>query len=489
MRLNTKQIATITGGVFQVESMDSRELVTGISWDSREIVEGDMYVALPGERVDGHAFVAPALRAGAVAALVSMPVDRMTVLLAQEMGAAIIEVPNTASALTDLARAWRKELKGRVIGLTGSTGKTTTKGLVRDVLAARGSVVATIGNQNNELGVPRTILTANPETDAVVVEMGMRGLDQLHELCEFVRPDCGLVTNTGECHIELLGSRENIVLAKSELLQDLPAGIGKAFVNDSDDMVSLLCEYGKTADRDVETIRFGIGEPSVSDGRAVWADGAQLDEQGRPQFMLCARGFDHLANVDESGVAKMFCQMELRGMHNVSNACSAAAVGFAMGMQLEDVVAALQSSLPESGRQEVIKARAGYTVINDAYNANPDSMKASLKMFCSMDVSGKRYAVLGDMAELGDYAPACHRGVGTQIASLPVDVLICIGELSEYIAAAAEEAGYDSDRIVRARSISDVLGELDVRLEKGDVVLVKASHSIGLERVVEGLVR
>ena len=235
MRLNVKQILFYTGGRYLVEPIDAGELLQGISWDSREIEAGCLYVALPGERVDGHAYVGAALRAGARAALVTDRPDEAAMLLAREMGAAIIEVPNTAHAITDIAREWRHHLKGRVIGLTGSTGKTTTKNLVRDVVAAAHTVVATKANQNNELGVPRTLLSADPETEVVVVEMGMRGRGQIEELCEFVRPDWGVITNIGESHIELLGSRENIARAKAELLAALPAA-GVAILNADDDM-------------------------------------------------------------------------------------------------------------------------------------------------------------------------------------------------------------------------------------------------------------
>ena len=240
MRLNAKQIAACTGGSFIVDPLDSRSLATGLTWDSRDVKPGDVYVALPGERVDGHDFVGASLRAGAIVALVMQPLDEAARLLAREMGAAVIEVPDTAHAVSDLAREWRAHLHGRVIALTGSTGKTTTKNLVRAVLASAYSVVATAGNQNNELGVPKTLLSAEPETEMVVVEMGMRGAGQIADLCDYVRPDWGLVVNVGESHIELLGSRENIACAKAELRCALPEGSGRAFVNADDDFADFM---------------------------------------------------------------------------------------------------------------------------------------------------------------------------------------------------------------------------------------------------------
>ncbi|WP_165171152.1 UDP-N-acetylmuramoyl-tripeptide--D-alanyl-D-alanine ligase [Adlercreutzia sp. ZJ242] len=536
MRLNHKQIAAYTGGSFVVDPIDASELVCGISWDSREIEPGWLYVALSGERVDGHDFVAAALRAGARAALVCDALDRETRLLAREMGASVIEVPNTYSAVTDLAREWRGHLRGRVVALTGSTGKTTTKNLVRDVVRAGRSVVATKANQNNELGVPRTLLAADPETECVVVEMGMRGLGQIAQLCEVVRPEWGIVTNVGESHIELLGSRENIARAKAELLEALPAGVGRAFLNAADDFAASIAERAGLSERAVACVAYdGSGHAAFSctgharevpaavlasdnvdlpAGPRVWAEDVELDGEGRPRFTLCACGFAAAPSADAgaeatgapaaSGAApreaaasspepafaveRATCHLSLRGLHNVGNACAAAAVGRSLGIDLGAIASALASSVPESGRQEVLAARGGFSIVNDAYNANPDSMRASLSTFCALDVPGRRVAVLGDMGELGDFAPACHRGIGEVAAGLPLDLLICVGELSRGIAQGALDAGMDPARVMRADAVAEVLEELDVYLEKGDAVLVKASHFMGLTRVVEGLV-
>lgn len=466
--------------------------MTGVTWDSREVQPGWLYVALPGERVDGHDFVESALRAGATGALVMQAPGHAAMLLAREMGAALIEVANTASAITDLARAWRGHLHGRVIALTGSVGKTTTKNLLRDVCAAHGSVVATKANQNNELGVPRTLLAAEPETDTVVVEMGMRGRGQIASLVEFVRPDWGLITNVGESHIELLGSRENIARAKAELFAGLPAGTGHAFVNAADDFAVACVKEGALAERSVACTAFDGTAGARADfavmeqegahlASRVWAEGIALDDEGRPRFTLCAEGFD-------GAIERTSCALALQGVHNVANACAAAAVGRALGLSLPVLAQVLGASVPESGRQEVLRARGGFTVINDAYNASPDSMRASLATFASQAVAGRRIAVLGDMGELGDYADACHRGVGQAAAEAHLDKLVCVGELAALIAEGAADAGMDPARIVGARTVADVLEELDGRLEPGDAVLVKASHFMGLNRVVEGLV-
>lgn len=501
MRLNVAQIAACTGGRFVVGSPDSDAIVTGLTWDSREVKRNDVYVALPGERVDGHAYVGAAFRAGASVALVMRPPDEGVRLLASECGATIIEVSDTASAVSGIARMWRGHLKGLVIGLTGSTGKTTTKNLIRDVLAGSFDVVSTVGNQNNELGVPRTILSAEPDTQVVVVEMGMRGSGQIAALCDFVRPDWGVIVNIGESHIELLGSREEIARAKAELLYALPEDGGRAFINAADDFTPFMCGYSRLDERRVQTVLFD-GSADAASRRAgcdraksriptVWAERIELDDRGSPRFELHAAGFAAPAGDGEGpGIVEevVECSLGLCGFHNVSNACAAAAVGRACGIPLDRVSEALEAAEPEEGRQEILTTRGGLTVVNDAYNANPDSMRASLVTFCALSVPGRRIAVLGDMGELGGYAEACHEDVGRLIATLPLDGLICLGALSEHIADAAERGGMDATRIVRASSLAAVLEELETCLKPGDAVLVKASHFMGFERVVEGLV-
>lgn len=391
-----------------------------------------------------------ALRAGAAGALVTDAPSQSCALLARELGAAIIEVPNTASAITDLARAWRSHLRGRVIGLTGSVGKTTTKNLTRDVCAAYGSVVATKANQNNELGVPRTLLNADPETAVVVVEMGMRGRGQIAELCDFVRPVWGLITNVGESHIELLGSRENIARAKSELFEALPAGVGRAFANLDDDFAAFMTERG----RPVRALRGPLrlrrasrcGPPRGARARerrlrsGGLGRGRVAGRRGPPPLHPVRPRCRPTTTTAPCSPPWNACpgSLSLTGAHNVDNACAAASVGFALGLDLATIAAALGDSVPEPGRQEVIAARGGFTVINDAYNASPDShARLGLRPSPPRDVAGRRIAVLGDMGELGSFAPACHEGVGAAAASHHLDKLICIGELARHIAAGA----------------------------------------------------
>lgn len=497
MRLNSKQIVQYTGGKFIVEPIDASEIMTGITWDSRSVKQGDLYVALPGERVDGHQFVEDAMRAGARGVMVTEAPKGTACNYAAELGVPVIEVPNTFHAIEDLARSWRDFITGKVVAITGSTGKTTTKNLVRDVCASRFATVATVANQNNELGVPNTVLAADPDTKVVIVEMGMRGLGQITHLCSIARPDWGIITNVGDCHMELLGSHENIVKAKGELFDELPPGSGKAFANYADESSESMIDAARLVDRGIEVVRYGEGAEEAQ-GARVWPEGVSLDDEGRAQFTLCERGFakDKPREATlfdmEADTRKAACHLSIRGEHNVANACAAAGVGIALGIPIEEVAEALSQSTSEAGRLETLVARDGFTVINDAYNANPDSMRAALKMLSSMGVSGSRIAVLGDMGELGDVEVSCHEGIGKFAAELYddslLDELICVGDLSRRMYDAAMERGMPPEALKHVNSISDTLGILEGRLAAGDVVLVKASHFMNLDRLVKGLV-
>lgn len=483
MRLSAEQIARLTAGRLLESVPGSNPVAQGITWDSREVAPGNLYVALKGQRVNGHDFVAAAFGSGAKVALVCEEPTPQALDAVREHGGALVRVEDTYRAVTDLARGWRQLLSGRVIGLTGSTGKTTTKNLVRDVLSAHMSVVATRANQNNELGVPRTLLSAQQGTEAVVVEMGMRGLDQISGLCSFVQPSWGIITNVGTSHMELLGSRENIARAKAELMSALPDGKGVAFLNGADPFTPLVREVARLDQRGVQVVVYD-GAPNAQDRATkddrVWAEGISLDDQGRASFTLRVSGSQELA---------VPCILALRGLHNVQNACAAAAVGWKAGMDLSLIAQALSQAQPESGRQEITLSSRGFTVMNDAYNANPDSMRASLQTFCALQVPGRRIAVLGDMGELGDFEEQGHCQTGALAASLPLDLLICVGPLSRSMARSAREAGMDASSVLCVDQAQEALELVDPLLEEGDALLVKASHYMGLEKIAEGLVR
>lgn len=498
MELSLASICNAVKGSFLVPPADPDALARGISWDSRTVQPGWVYLALPGERVDGVRFVDAALSAGASCAVVEHEPDEAAVAAARAAGKAIIVVPDASQALTDLARAWRDRLSCCVIGLTGSNGKTTTKNLVRDVLGAAFAVTATAGNQNNELGVPNTLLSASADDDAVVIEMGMRGAGQIEQLCAFARPEWGLVTNVGTSHMELLGSRDAIACAKAELLEALPPG-GWAFLNAANDFAAFLRSRAALDARGVRVALFD-GSPNAAQrakrliegaqddiarpGDAMaWAEDIRLDHRGCATFELNLHGFP-----GQEGIVHATCTLQLPGVHNVGNACSAAAVGCAMGMDVSTIAAALKCSLPESGRAKILETANGATIVDDSYNANPDSMRASLATFSQMRVEGPKIAVLGDMGELGPVSDEGHRQVGADAARAGLDCLVCVGPLARGIARSAQEAGFPPESIHCVDDAQAALRLVKPFIGRGCAVLVKASHSVGLEYVVEGLV-
>lgn len=481
MRLNTTSVQNIVGGDLAVAPADAARDLLGLTWDSREAFADCLYAALPGERVDGNDFIASAIEGGAMLVLAGRVPDERACEAARKAGAGIIVVDDVVAAITALASTWRDMIGATVVAITGSVGKTTTKSLTRQVLSTRFKTCATKGNFNNELGAPYTVLSADSDCEMLVVEMGMDDLGQIAHICSFARPDMGLINNVGVSHLERLGSRENIARAKAELFEALPEG-GKAFVNNADDMADLVCELGRLDERGVETVYFdGTGlVPAV--GSAVWAKGISVDDEGRPRFLLCAKGFD--ACPDEQAEP---CRLGLRGVHNVSNACGAAAIGLACGMTLESVADALADAEPEAGRQEVKHASSGAVVFDDSYNASPASMSASLSMLASYKASGRKIAVLGDMGELGSASIEGHEQAGRAAAQADVDELICVGELSASIARGARDAGLPEERIVCVADASAAIDGLRGTFGSGDVVLVKASHYMRLDRVVEGI--
>jgi UDP-N-acetylmuramoyl-tripeptide--D-alanyl-D-alanine ligase len=465
LTLSVETLLKVTDG--ELLAGPETTMVNGLAIDSRAVEPGAAFVAFTGERVDGHDYIDEALREGARAVLVTRDSEqvRASFEASARSESALVLVDDAQQAVEALGSWHRERLMCPVIGITGSTGKTTTKDFLRSVLATRLRVVATAENRNNELGVPLTLMAAGVETEAVVVEMAMRGPGQIARLYDVARPTVGLITNVGVSHVEILGSEEAIASAKGELVRAVPE-TGRVFLNGDDGWSESL---GAAS---LAPITFyGLGATAE-----VRAEDVMLTEEGMPSFTIHAGG-------DSAEVT-----LPAHGRHNVYNALAAAAVALHLGLGLEDVALGLGQATFSKWRMESFQSASGMTIINDAYNANPASMRAALSALADVPTHGRRIAVLGDMAELGSLAELAHFQLGGEIAGMPVDVLITVGERGRRIAEGALAAGMDLEWVrpcVTAEEASEVL---DDTASPGDTVLVKASRVMGLETVVEGLI-
>ncbi|MFI6105083.1 UDP-N-acetylmuramoyl-tripeptide--D-alanyl-D-alanine ligase [Streptomyces sp. NPDC051310] len=461
--LSLAEIAEIVGGQSH-DIPDPAVQVTGpVVRDSREIEPGSLFVAFVGERVDGHDYARQALEAGAVAVLATRPV-----------GVPAVVVDDVQSALGALARAVVARLGTRVVALTGSAGKTSTKDLIAQVLQRKGPTVWTPGSLNNEIGLPLTALRATEDTEHLVLEMGARGIGHIRYLTELTPPGIGLVLNVGSAHIGEFGGREQIARAKGELVESLPSAEegGIAVLNADDPLVRAM----ESRTRARVTL---FGEADDADVRA---ENVRLTENGQPSFRLHT----------PTGCSDV--TLRLYGEHHVSNALAAAAVAHELGMSVDEIATALsEAGTLSRWRMEVTERPDGVTIVNDAYNANPESMRAALRALAAMGKAaqakgGRTWAVLGQMAELGDESLAEHDAVGRLAVRLNVSKLVAVGgrEASWLQLGAYNEGSWGEESV----HVSDAQAAIDLlrsELRPGDVVLVKASRSVGLERVAQAL--
>ncbi len=461
--LSLAEIADITGG--QLTGIpDPAVQVTGpVVFDSRQVEAGSLFAAFVGERVDGHDFAAGAVAAGAVAVLAARPVDVPAVI-----------VPDVVAALGALAGAVVARIGTDVVALTGSAGKTSTKDLIAQVLQHHAPTVWTPGNLNNEIGLPITTLRATEETRHLVLEMGARGIGHIRYLTGLTPPRIGLVLNVGTAHIGEFGGREAIAVAKGELVEALPAEAegGIAVLNADDPLVRAMSARTKA-----RTVLFGEAEDAD-----VRATEVRMTPSGQPSFTLHT----------PTGCSDV--TLRLYGEHHVSNALAAAAVAHVLGMSVDEIATALsEAGTLSRWRMEVTERADGVTVVNDAYNANPESMRAALRALAAMGGAarangGRTWAVLGPMAELGDDSLAEHDAVGRLVVRLNVSKLVAVGgrEASWLQLGAYNEGSWGEESVL----VSDAQAAVDLlrsELRPGDVVLVKASRSAGLERVAQAL--
>lgn len=453
LALTLQEITDIVGGSIHDAPDAGVTVVAPVMHDSRQVEPGGMFVALPGARVDGHDFVPGAVKAGAVAVLAGRPV-----------GVPAVVVPDIVTAYGRLARAVVDRLNAEVIGVTGSVGKTSTKDILGQVLTTFGPTVASRASNNNELGLPFTVTRADERTRYLVLEMGARGIGHLTYLTGVAPPRVGVVTRVGTSHLGEFGSVEAIVQAKGELVEALPGG-GLAVLNADDPRVAGMAT--RTSSR---VLTYGLGRADVR------ASDIRSDDLGRPMFRL---GYD-------GGNAPV--RLRLYGTHQVSNAVAAATVALGLGHQIGEVAEALSRAEALSpGRMQVTQRPDGVTVINDAYNASPEAVEAGLQALVEMaDRPGRRaVAVLGEMAELGDHASRVHRSVGEQVATAGVAWLVAVGgDGADRYASGAAGGRTTVDRVP---DVPAALAVLRDGLRAGDVVLVKAANSAGLQALAHQL--
>jgi UDP-N-acetylmuramoyl-tripeptide--D-alanyl-D-alanine ligase len=451
-------------------SPSAKRRIRSLSTDSRTVKRGDLFVALKGDRFDGHEFVPTVLAKGAAGAIVHdsyrLPQGKSPKATATAGNEPFLfGVQDPLFAYQQLATHHRCRFDIPVIAVTGSNGKTTTKDMVAGVVMQRWRTLKTEGNFNNRIGVPYTLFRLTAKHQAAVIEMGVDHRGQTTRLCEIVRPTIGLITNIGPDHLEFFGSMEGSAQAKAELLDMLPT-TGTAVLNRDDPYFDYLAARAQC-----RVISFGLSEKA--DVRAIQVSS---DARKGTTFGLMLPGKSRHTTV----------VMKVHGVHNVGNALAAAAVGYALNLPGTAIAEGLGRFRPAAMRSQVV-AHQGVQIVNDCYNANPASMKAALTLLAQWSPARERVAVLGDMLELGRETQQMHREVGQFLATLPLSRLIVCGELGREISAGARQAGMPDSAIVEMPDVTTAAEWLKKTVGKGDVVLVKASRGMKMEQIVQVL--
>ena len=472
--MTLKQIAKACGGSYHGSAEAASQCVSAVVTDSRQVTKGALFIALRGERADGHSFIRQTCDAGAAAAVCEeeQPGLPMPYILVQ----------SCTQALADIARYYRSTLQIPVIGVAGSVGKTSTKEMIASVLGVRYHVLKTAGNFNNEIGMPLTLLRIRPEHEAAVIEMGISDFGEMHRLARTARPDICVMTNIGECHLEFLGDRDGVLRAKSEMFDYLTPQ-GHIVLNGNDDKLSTIGTV-----RGIVPQRYYIEEESEP--------GTGPDGKDTAGGAPAALRVQNIVNAGLSGIRADFVfpdavlriEEPIPGIHNLYNAAAAALVGRLLGLTDVEIAEGIRNARTIDGRLHMLRLANGITVIDDCYNANPVSMQASLSVLAC--AAGRTIAVLGDMGELGADASKLHARVGAAAAAEGIDVLWCAGELSRDMAKGAQDTAKRCAHPMEIRHFETkeaLQKQLPAFLRPGDAVLVKASHFMGYEQIVHTL--
>ncbi len=448
-KLSLTEVAKVTAAD---TNSDAEIFFEGVSTDSRKIKHGELFVALKGENCNGESFAKDALNKGGAAVMVSKTAKRIP-------DGIVLKVDDTLTAYRQIAGAWRNRFDIPIVAVTGSNGKTTTKDLTAAALNGLGHVQKTSGNFNNEIGVPMTLLELREKHNAAVVEIGMRGLGQIETLAKVVKPTIGIVTNVSEAHIELLGSIENIAKAKSELVEAIPLG-GTIILNADNPHTAAMKNL---AGAGVNVVTYGLENEADLNAKNI------LIGSVATEFTLTYRGED------------FDFEIPMLGSHNVSNSLAAIAAGLTCDLNVEEIQRGISTLTTTKMRFEVIR-RDGLTIVNDAYNASPASMRVAIKTTSEI-YSGRLIAVLGDMMELGDISEKVHREIGEELVENKFDVLITLGDLGKFIAAGARDAGLE--KIYSFDTHEDAAKKILELVRDGDTILFKASHVMHMEKIIE----
>lgn len=498
MNLTIKEIADACGGKlflqeyasnsFAVQPVCGDTCVTSVVLDSRKVEDGGVFVATVGERVDGHKFVSDVFAKGVSVALVQKTPEQVSGEQGEPANwGSYILVEDTLQALKEIAEYYRRKLSTKIVGITGSVGKTSTKEFIAGVLAEKYKVLKTEGNFNNEIGVPLTLLRIRDKHEVAVVEMGISDFGEMHRLSQMARPDICVITNIGQCHLENLKTRDGILQAKSEIF-DFMAEDGEICLNGEDDKLLTLTEV-----KGHKPHFFGLGTNEAQEvyatdivSKGLWGSEAVLVRKA------CATDAEVPCETNV-GESRFNVQVPLPGAHMVLNAAAATCVAGLFGLTEKEIAAGIGKIIPVSGRNNLIHLPK-YTLIDDCYNANPASMKAAIDLLALADTG--KVAILGDMFELGENASALHGEVGKYAADAGIDRILCVGEESMHMYEAAREATRDipsckKPDILHFPTRESLLHALASRSEElvpeGCTVLIKASHGMKFVEVLDYL--
>lgn len=470
--LTLRNITAACEGVYIGSKEDEEKVICGAVIDSRKVEDDYLFIAVKGERVDGHDFIPQVFEKGALCVLSERELDNPI--------GPYIKVDSTTEAMKKLAAFYRQGLNIKVVGITGSVGKTSTKEMIASVLAQKYRVHKTAGNFNNEIGLPLTIFGIRAEHEVAILEMGISDFNEMHRLAIMANPDIGVITNIGPCHLENLGTLDGVLQAKTEMFEHMTEN-GIAVLNGDDDKLSTRSVVnGKAA------VFYGIEEEPLctETNAAVGECGNQMEKKSVYATDVVNLGFEGMKAHIHTPAGGIKVHISIPGEHNVYNALAATAVGLELGLNLEEIQKGIEEAKTIAGRTNLVKA-GGMTIIDDCYNANPVSMEAALSVLSH--AAGRTIAVLGDMGELGEEERKLHYGVGVCVGEKKIHTLFCAGELAQEYQNGAQSSNSECE-VYYFKTREEMEDALKTYVKDGDSILIKASHFMEFPKVVEALV-